>query len=133
MDDAIRWNGRLSFMGAATSHCVFNTARIIDLISPLVLVYTAATAATCAGVGSYVSNHRSIFVLMNCAVLGCASSVSSICSPSLIPAAPSAGEPAGMVTPSTVLLPQSWMAGLKVKSPRPATVQPVSTRDNSAT
>ena len=35
-----------------------------------------------------------------------------ICSPSLMPAWPSDGEPAGIVTPSTVLAPQSWIAGL---------------------
>src|ERR1019366_6306481 len=50
--DMMRWEGRLNLAGAARTLLGDSTSRSIDLTSPAVLVYTCATAETCAGVGS---------------------------------------------------------------------------------
>src|SRR5262249_22718844 len=131
--DTSRWNGRLNFIGAAGSQTSLRTARTTALMSPPVARNTDAIAATCAVVGFGVTNHLSSLLAMQVAVRGWEARKLSIISPSLMPACPSEGEPAGIVTPRTVFEPQSWLIGLNRNTPLPVVVQPVSTRDSSAT
>src|SRR5918995_6453782 len=87
-DETRKWYGRFIFNGAALRFAGVRIARIIDGMSPLVFVYTCAIASTSASDGSYWRSHRIIFLEMNFAVFGWASSMSMARSPSWIPAAP---------------------------------------------